>query len=280
MSPESLQFSRISKESDVWSYGILLWEMYSYGCNPYPSLPLENILEKVVSGYRMEKPKDCDKIVYENVMLKCWNLDPKMRPTFTQLVSHFETLAKKPNYSCLEPFTTEKLQTTTTVPLILPPKAQPEELTPFLNPKRNQIKLSAQSSSSDWSECSTEQTHTHNSDFSNSLLNRSYASSTSQNREPNLFLENDHTDENDVKNNESFSKNINIEYLDKDFKMVESDPKKDIDFIYKSFSINEDYKKTSKESGLAKLAKKHIINLFIKSNSENNRKTKILIEKN
>jgi hypothetical protein len=203
-----------------------------------------------------------------------------MRPTFTQLVTHFETLAKKPDYSCVEPLETEKLKTTTTVPLILPPKAQPEELTPFLNQKRNQNKLSAQSSSSNWSECSTEQTHTQISDLSNSLLNRSYASSTSQNRGPNLFLENDHTDENDVKNNETFSKNKNIEFLDKDFKLVESNPKKDIDFIYKSFDINEDYKKTTKESGLAMLAKKHIINLFIKSNSENNRKTNILIGKN
>ena len=287
MSPESLQFSRISKESDVWSYGILLWEMFTFGCTPYPSLPLEHILEKLLSGYRMEKPKDCDKNVYESVMLKCWHLEPKMRPTFSQLVSQFETFAKNPNYSCVETFTTEKLQATT-APLLLPPKAQPEELTPFLNPKRNQTKLSAQSSSSNWSECSTEQTHTQNSEISNSnsLYNRSYASSSSQNQEPNLFVENlnNQTNERDLKNNgELFTRKKIIEYPPEDFKLIntlsleENDPKKEKDLNFKSFNLSEENKKCPgrQDSGF-KLAKKHIINFFIKSNSE---KQNILIEK-
>lgn len=98
MSPESLSFNKISKESDVWSYGVLLWEIYSYGCTPYPSLPLEQILEKLTSGYRMEQPKDCDDYVYKSIMLKCWDFDPKKRPKFSELVSHLDNLINQPDY--------------------------------------------------------------------------------------------------------------------------------------------------------------------------------------
>ena len=88
MSPEALSYNRISKKSDVWSYGVLLWEIYSYGCSPYPSIPIENILAQLTSGYRMEKPMDCDDFIYD-VMLNCWQFDPKKRPSFIQLVETF-----------------------------------------------------------------------------------------------------------------------------------------------------------------------------------------------
>jgi hypothetical protein len=292
MSPESLQFSRISKEADVWSYGILLWEIYTYGSTPYPSLPLEHILEKILSGYRMEKPKDCDNKVYESIILKCWNLEPKLRPTFSQLVSTFETFAKNPNYSCVEPIATENFQAATAA-LLFPPKAQPEELTPFLNPKRNQTKISAQSSSSNWSECSTEQTHTNNSDASNSLYNRSYASSSSQNQEKNLFLENlhDHMNGRDLKKSEfPISKKKITEHPTENFKLVtkintnvegdlnnfDLDQKKDLN-LFRSFTIEEEDKKPF-DSGF-KLAKKQFFNFFIRPNSSKNEKSNTLIGK-
>jgi serine/threonine protein kinase len=91
MSPEALSFNRISNESDIWSYGILLWEIYTYGSTPYPSIQAENILANLNSGYRMEKPVDCDQYIYEEIILNCWRLEPKKRPTFNQLVDLFET---------------------------------------------------------------------------------------------------------------------------------------------------------------------------------------------
>lgn len=100
MSPESLRFQKISKESDIWSYGILLWEIYTYGCTPYPLLQVEEILEKLLAGYRMEKPKDCDDFVYENIMKSCWQMEPKNRPKFSELVESFEELLNKPEYEC------------------------------------------------------------------------------------------------------------------------------------------------------------------------------------
>lgn len=98
MSPESLRYQKVSKESDAWSYGVLLWEIYSYGCTPYPLLQPEDILEKLLSGYRMEKPKDCDDFIYENIVKSCWDIDPKNRPKFSQLVESFEGLLNSPDY--------------------------------------------------------------------------------------------------------------------------------------------------------------------------------------
>ena len=92
MSPESLSCNRINKESDIWSFGVLVWEIYSYGCTPYPTLPPEQILDKLTSGYRMEKPKECDPYIYENVLLKCWNMNPKQRPKFSDLIQVFEVM--------------------------------------------------------------------------------------------------------------------------------------------------------------------------------------------
>lgn len=92
MSPESLSYNRISKESDVWSYGVLLWEIYSYGCTPYPSLSPDELLEKLKTGYRMERPHDCTQHIYEQFMLKCWHAEPKARPNFQHLTEQFEHL--------------------------------------------------------------------------------------------------------------------------------------------------------------------------------------------
>ena len=92
MAPEALSFNRISNESDVWSYGVLLWEIYTYGSTPYPSIPPENILSSLNAGYRMEKPTVCDSFIYDNIMSNCWNFEAKKRPSFSQLVEIYESL--------------------------------------------------------------------------------------------------------------------------------------------------------------------------------------------
>ena len=94
MAPEALSFNRISNESDVWSYGVLLWEIYTYGSTPYPSIPPENILSNLNAGYRMEKPESCDDYIYETIIQNCWNFEAKKRPSFTQLVDLYENLFK------------------------------------------------------------------------------------------------------------------------------------------------------------------------------------------
>jgi serine/threonine protein kinase len=89
MAPEALTHCKITKESDVWSYGILLWEIYTYGCTPYPSVPPEQTLTLITNGYRLEKPDDCLIEIYQ-LMLSCWIMNIDERPKFYELVKTLE----------------------------------------------------------------------------------------------------------------------------------------------------------------------------------------------
>jgi hypothetical protein len=84
MAPEALTHNKITKKSDTWSYGVLLWEIYTYGCAPYPLIQPEGILKYLCSGNRLEKPANCDAKIYD-IMLKCWHMNANERPDFTWL---------------------------------------------------------------------------------------------------------------------------------------------------------------------------------------------------
>ncbi|XP_054633395.1 tyrosine-protein kinase CSK-like [Dunckerocampus dactyliophorus] len=83
-SPEALREKKFSTKSDVWSYGILLWEIYSFGRMPYPKVQLKEVGPLLERGYRMPPPDGCPAPVYD-IMTGCWDLDPACRPTFEQL---------------------------------------------------------------------------------------------------------------------------------------------------------------------------------------------------
>ncbi|PAA76537.1 hypothetical protein BOX15_Mlig004632g2 [Macrostomum lignano] len=76
--------SRFSLKSDVWSYGILLWEIYSFGRLPYPRISTDQVHARLMSGYRMESPDKCPADVY-GLMLDCWLLQPILRPSFYEI---------------------------------------------------------------------------------------------------------------------------------------------------------------------------------------------------
>lgn len=85
-------FDRVyTTQSDVWAFGILLWEIVTFGGSPYPGVPLENLFELLKSGHRMEKPLNCPDNIYE-IMLKCWQDLPLHRPTFQELVQEFDAM--------------------------------------------------------------------------------------------------------------------------------------------------------------------------------------------
>ncbi|XP_055015943.1 tyrosine-protein kinase Fer isoform X2 [Boleophthalmus pectinirostris] len=82
--PEALNYGRYSSESDVWSYGVLLWETFSLGVCPYPGMTNQQAREQVEKGYRMSRPQRCPEEIFK-VMQKCWSYNPEERPRFSQI---------------------------------------------------------------------------------------------------------------------------------------------------------------------------------------------------
>ncbi|XP_040565036.1 tyrosine-protein kinase Src42A [Lepeophtheirus salmonis] len=82
--PEAANYSKFSIKSDVWSFGILLTELVTYGRIPYPGMTNAEVLHQVEHGYRMQCPQTCPSQLYD-IMLECWHKDPMKRPTFETL---------------------------------------------------------------------------------------------------------------------------------------------------------------------------------------------------
>ncbi|KAL5481915.1 hypothetical protein EMCRGX_G022190 [Ephydatia muelleri] len=91
--PEALRDSTFSNKSDVWSFGVLLWELYSYGRVPYPKIPVDDVAAQVERGLRMEAPDACPPPVYK-IMTACWELDPQKRPDFCTLMNMLDSYAQ------------------------------------------------------------------------------------------------------------------------------------------------------------------------------------------
>ncbi|KAK6637652.1 hypothetical protein RUM44_008074 [Polyplax serrata] len=86
MAIESVTHRVFSTQSDVWSFGIVLWELFSLARTPYPGFEnFEIIHNKLIEGYRMEKPTYANQRLYD-IMLECWDAQPCRRPSFSELV--------------------------------------------------------------------------------------------------------------------------------------------------------------------------------------------------
>jgi cadherin 2 type 1 (N-cadherin) len=85
MSPESLLDKVYTEASDVWAYGVVLWEIATLGGCPYPGIPAENMHSHLLQGHRMSCPATCPPSLYET-MSRCWKEEPSRRPTFSELV--------------------------------------------------------------------------------------------------------------------------------------------------------------------------------------------------
>lgn len=92
MAVESIGDKVFSSQSDVWSYGIMLWEFFTLGGNPYPGIEInEEFYKKLKAGYRMEKPDLCPNDIYD-IMQKSWSADVNDRPTFSELAENLGNL--------------------------------------------------------------------------------------------------------------------------------------------------------------------------------------------
>ncbi|XP_066524443.1 tyrosine-protein kinase Src42A isoform X2 [Hoplias malabaricus] len=95
MAPEIFCGNKYTSQCDVWSFGILLTEIITYGNDPYPELDKIKCILAIRRGYRMECPSDCPLTLYE-IMLLCWSTNPEDRPGFTALKHRLMALDPEP----------------------------------------------------------------------------------------------------------------------------------------------------------------------------------------
>uniref|UniRef100_A0A182LY47 receptor protein-tyrosine kinase n=1 Tax=Anopheles culicifacies TaxID=139723 RepID=A0A182LY47_9DIPT len=104
MATESLYDNIFTVKSDIWSFGILMWEIVTLGSTPYPGIAAADVMRKVRDGYRLEKPEHCRRELY-NIMFYCWAQDPNERPGFPEVVEMLDRLLQtETDYIELERF--------------------------------------------------------------------------------------------------------------------------------------------------------------------------------
>uniref|UniRef100_A0A8C9R832 Tyrosine-protein kinase n=1 Tax=Scleropages formosus TaxID=113540 RepID=A0A8C9R832_SCLFO len=89
--PEVLLYCKFSSKSDVWAFGVLMWEIYTLGKMPYERLNNTDIVQKVSSGLRLYRPQLANERIY-SIMMACWNDKPEDRPTFQELAANVQDL--------------------------------------------------------------------------------------------------------------------------------------------------------------------------------------------
>jgi len=119
--PEAMALNKYSIKSDIWSFGILISEIVSYGRKPYHGLSNREVVQKLDEGFRMPKPAGCPDGLYK-IMLECWKTDPVERPTFESLIFRLEDFftSGEANYTDPKDFVDESED---------PSKPAPEETT-------------------------------------------------------------------------------------------------------------------------------------------------------
>ncbi|XP_053568778.1 ALK tyrosine kinase receptor [Bombina bombina] len=96
MPPEAFMEGIFTSKTDTWSFGVLLWEIFSLGYMPYPSKSNQEVLEFVTSGGRMDPPKNCPGPVYR-IMTQCWQHQPEDRPNFAIILERIDYCTQDPD---------------------------------------------------------------------------------------------------------------------------------------------------------------------------------------
>ncbi|XP_041804792.1 ephrin type-A receptor 4-A-like isoform X2 [Chelmon rostratus] len=93
--PEAIAYRKFTTASDVWSYGIVMWEVVSYGERPYWDMNNQDVIKAIEEGYRLPAPMDCP-VVLHQLMLDCWERERAERPTFSQILNMLDKLIRNP----------------------------------------------------------------------------------------------------------------------------------------------------------------------------------------
>ncbi|XP_058163140.1 ephrin type-A receptor 7 isoform X7 [Dasypus novemcinctus] len=94
--PEAIQYRKFTSASDVWSYGIVMWEIMSYGERPYWDMSNQDVIKAIEEGYRLPAPMDCPAGLHQ-LMLDCWQKERAERPKFEQIVGILDKMIRNPN---------------------------------------------------------------------------------------------------------------------------------------------------------------------------------------
>ncbi|XP_068191133.1 tyrosine-protein kinase transmembrane receptor ROR2 [Antennarius striatus] len=110
MSPEAIMYGKFTSDSDVWSYGVLLWETFSYGLQPYCGYANQDVIEMVRSHQLLTCPDDCPAWIY-TLMLECWSEFPARRPRFKDIHTRLCSWESLSNYNAQTCGTSNTTQT-------------------------------------------------------------------------------------------------------------------------------------------------------------------------
>ncbi|XP_078088675.1 ephrin type-A receptor 6 isoform X2 [Mustelus asterias] len=94
--PEAITYRKFSSASDVWSYGIVMWEVMSYGERPYWEMSNQDVILSIEEGYRLPSPMGCPGTLHQ-LMLHCWQKERNHRPKFTEIVSFLDKVIRNPS---------------------------------------------------------------------------------------------------------------------------------------------------------------------------------------
>uniref|UniRef100_A0A6I8NVX5 receptor protein-tyrosine kinase n=1 Tax=Ornithorhynchus anatinus TaxID=9258 RepID=A0A6I8NVX5_ORNAN len=94
--PEAISYRKFSSASDAWSYGIVMWEVMSYGERPYWEMSNQDVILSIEEGYRLPAPMGCPASLHQ-LMLHCWQKERNHRPKFTDIVSFLDKLIRNPS---------------------------------------------------------------------------------------------------------------------------------------------------------------------------------------
>ncbi|XP_063355421.1 ephrin type-A receptor 6 isoform X1 [Pelmatolapia mariae] len=94
--PEAISYRKFSSASDAWSYGIVMWEVMSYGERPYWEMSNQDVILSIEEGYRLPAPMGCP-VALHQLMLHCWQKERNHRPKFTDIVSFLDKLIRNPS---------------------------------------------------------------------------------------------------------------------------------------------------------------------------------------
>ncbi|ELK02720.1 High affinity nerve growth factor receptor [Pteropus alecto] len=95
MPPESILYRKFTTESDVWSFGVLLWEIFAYGKQPWYQLSNAEAIECITQGRELERPRACPPEVYA-IMRGCWQREPQQRHSIKDVQARLQALAQAP----------------------------------------------------------------------------------------------------------------------------------------------------------------------------------------